>query len=42
MDEVLKLEIEIVKVEVRERVYVSLEDDCSNLGDKDGIVFNVK
>ena len=41
-DEALKLEIEIAKAEARERVYASLEDDHSNLGDKDGIVPNVK
>ena len=41
-DEALTLEIEIAKAEARERVYASLEDDHSNLGDKDGIVPNVK
>ena len=33
-DEALTLEIEIAKAEARERVYASLEDDHSSLGDK--------
>ena len=41
-DEALKLEIEIAKAEAREKVYASLEDDHSNLGDKVGIVPNAK
>ena len=41
-EEALRLKIEIAKAEARERVYASLEDDHSNLGDKDGIVPNVK